>query len=78
MTAHDEVEDFDGLDALAQPACPECGTALHDIRGGYRCPACALVFLPDLSPQGAALAPQATQDDAQLMRPTSTDTSAGR
>ncbi|MEI3865568.1 hypothetical protein V6S02_00590 [Microbacterium sp. CCNWLW134] len=66
MTARD---DLDGLDALAQPACPECGTALRDIRRGYRCPACGLVFLPDL-------APRVVEEDAQLMRPTSTDTVA--
>jgi uncharacterized Zn finger protein (UPF0148 family) len=52
------------LDALAQPACPECGTVLRDIRGGFRCPSCALSFLPDLAPAlpGApepASAPQA-------------------
>ncbi|WJL94624.1 zf-TFIIB domain-containing protein [Microbacterium sp. ET2] len=69
MTVPDDVDDLGGLDALAQPACPECGTALRDIRRGYRCPACALVFLPDLSPHTAG-------DDAQLMRPTSTDTVA--
>lgn len=38
------------LDALAQPACPECGTVLRDIRGGFRCPSCELAFLPDLAP----------------------------
>lgn len=63
------MTDPDGLDALAQPACPECGTTLRDIPRGYRCPACALVFLPDLAPR--------VDDDApQLMRPTSTDTVA--
>ncbi|TQK18507.1 hypothetical protein FBY40_0994 [Microbacterium sp. SLBN-154] len=72
MTAHD---DLDGFDALAQPACPECGTVLRDIRRGYRCPTCELVFLPDLAPQATGPAPQ-VREDAQLMRPTSTDTVA--
>ena len=65
-----DLDGLDGLDALAQPACPECGTALRDIRRGYRCPACALVFLPDLTRRAA------DEVGAQLIRPTSTDTVA--
>ncbi|GAB3603812.1 hypothetical protein GCM10027411_19200 [Microbacterium aureliae] len=33
------------LDAAAQPHCPECGAVLHDIPGGFFCPADGLTFL---------------------------------
>lgn len=36
----------DSLEDGAQPRYSECGTVLHDVRGGYECRSCGLNFLP--------------------------------
>lgn len=38
----------DDIDAAAVPRCPECGTVLVDVTGGYECRSCQLTFLPGL------------------------------
>lgn len=38
----------DEIDAAANPSCPECGTVLVDVAGGYECRGCRLTFLPNL------------------------------
>ncbi|MDT0185159.1 hypothetical protein Q9S36_33750 [Microbacterium sp. ARD31] len=35
----------DIFDAAAQPRCPECGTLLRDVPGGFLCPTDGLSFL---------------------------------
>lgn len=35
----------DGLDDAQQPRCRECGTVLVNLRRGYHCRGCDLVFL---------------------------------
>jgi len=35
----------DAFDGLEQPKCPECGTVLRDVPGGYECPSCKMLFL---------------------------------
>jgi tRNA(Ile2) C34 agmatinyltransferase TiaS len=35
----------DLFDDAAQPKCPECGTVLSDVDGGYECKTCGLLYL---------------------------------
>jgi tRNA(Ile2) C34 agmatinyltransferase TiaS len=35
----------DGLTVVQQPRCPDCGTVMDDIAGGYECPGCGQIEL---------------------------------
>ena len=35
-----------------QPRCADCGTTMHDIVGGYECPACGNIELLPLDAAG--------------------------
>lgn len=43
----------DDIDDLRQPQCPECGTVLYDVRGGYECRGCQLRFFPTVDDPAA-------------------------
>jgi ribosomal protein S27AE len=36
---------MDDLAGLEQPKCPQCGTVLADVKGGYECKTCGLLYL---------------------------------
>lgn len=39
---------MDELEETRQPSCPECGTVLRDVAGGYVCRSCNMAYLPQV------------------------------
>jgi len=52
LAAHRARLDRD-LDDAREPHCPECGTVLHMVAGGYNCRGCKLHFLPTVDDPAA-------------------------